>query len=399
MNKKYPLISTILRGASIATAFLILSKITTLVIMASAVSAGSYFREWENYLIYIFCTAGIILIFNSFALAFAYADKMQLDFFLERQSKDIRFFSELKYIFSSSLLRAEMLTTHIIIALSAALGAFPEIGGMFPEGYKMPEAGWFPALILTPICFIFSILSKYEAARFYYKLYIEGDTKKLSTPLWFIMRLAFIILLYPLILPLAPILIYMIISLFFMFAEISAILSVIGTLAAIALSIFIIWGIKVLRGISKRKKFLKRIRATAEREGYIFKDIKNPYRSFATSKNHCSFSLELDEKAYDCIIISTLWSFVPLIFTSATNAYFSHRFGTKDHGFEIKHTVDFYHTDIGNKIIIVDPTPRRVFVSEDNRTKRIYSADRIWKTAFYDSASFLGCMERKCLDR
>ncbi len=399
MKEKYPHLFTALRGGCIALAFIILSALTTFIIKAATVSAGSYFREWENYLIYIFCTASSVLIFNSFALTFAYSDKAQFDLFLKRENKEVSFFSEMKYIFSSALLRTEILTSLIIISLAAALGAFPQIGGMFPEPYTMSAGGWFPVVTLVPVCLILSILSKYEAARFYYKLYIEGDREKLSTPVFFIIRLSLVIFLYPIALPLAPALIYAIVSLFAIFAEISAILSVIGTIFAIMLLIFIIWGIKVLRGISKRKKFLKRIAATAKEKGYILSDLKNPYRSFATSKNQCSFSLELDGKCFDCIVISTLWKLVPLVFTSPTNAHFLHKFGTKDHGFEIKHTIDFYHTDIGEKIIIVDPSPKKVFVSENNKTKRLYSADRIWKTAFHDSDSFIGCMDRKCLDR
>ncbi len=386
-----------LRGACLAVCFLFISSLTSFILKVMTSFGFSLLKDLPNFAVYIFCTAASVLIFNSLALAFATSNKEQIEAFLEREDKDVRFLSEIKNVFKTPTLICETTITHVIIALCAILGAFPHIGGMFFE--KMPMSGYFPAVVLTPVCFVLSLLSRYEAARCFYKLDRENNIEKILNPLWFIARMVIIAVLYPVAFPLAPILVYAIFSILAVIARISALLTVLGLVIAVIFLLFLIWGISVLRGISKRKRFLKRLRCAADENGYLFYDLKNPYTSFVTSKNQCTFTLELDGKIYDCLIVSTLRRATPLVFTSPTGAHFLHQLGTKEHNISLNHNIDFYHMGIGEKIVIVDPVPKKVLVCENNNSKRLYCADKIWGFTVHDADSFIGCVERKCLSK
>ncbi len=397
MENKHQYLFATLRGVCIAFFTLWICAVTTLVTWGIASAERSFLQETDTFVICIFCTATVPFIFNSFALAFAYSDNRCINEFLEREDKTVTLKSELKALFSSRAAIFELITTHSIIALASLLGAFISFKGMFPEGIEV--GNWLAAVTITPLCFILSLLSKYEAARYYEKLRQNSDIEKLMTPRWLIIRLALLVFLYPIAAPFAPLLLFAGISVFAILAKLSSILTVLGVIAAFAALIFAIWGIKVLRGVSKRKAFLKRMLKAADDSGYEVKKLKNPYRSFVTSKNHCHFTLSGLGKEFECVIISTLWHGAELIFTSATDACFAHRFGTKNHHITLRHRIEFYLHSEGQKIIIVNPVPRDVFIEDEGRQQRIHCSDSIWKMTVHDADSFIGCMERNCLDR
>jgi hypothetical protein len=303
----------------------------------------------------------------------------------------------MRHSLSSARTLAEIITLHALIAVSAFLGAFSYVGGIFFEsGYR---SGLFPALVFTPICFIITLFAKYEASRHHAKLYNENNLEKVTSPFWFASRLISVAILYPLAMPLSPLLGYAIFTFGAIIVRITVVLSILGAIAGFIALVFLIWGILVLRGIFKRRRFFRRLKRIAEEGGYSIYDIKNPYRSFITSRNHCTFTLEYERKTYSCLMISTLGGRVPLVFTSATDAHYLHRIGTKDHGISLSHKIEFFHPAGDAKIIIVNPAPRRVLVAEGKSERRVLCSDKIWGITVHDADSFLGSADRHCLDR
>ncbi len=396
MSKKQMYVFSAFRGALIAICTFFVYSMIDLLIRLAIVMDFQLFQGIELFVICIFCTAAVPLVFNSFSLAFAYSNRLHIESFLEREENIPTIRGELKAFFQDPIARTELIALSIIIFLGALLGIFTTFEGMFPSG--MPIGNILPAITITPVCVLLYLFSKYEAARYFAVLEREGKLDKLLSPSWLIVRIFILSVLYPVCAPMVPAVIYALLTGAFIFIKLSKLWTALGVIAALVLLISLIFSIKVLRGISKRRKFLKKARLVASTKGYDFCDLKTPYRSFLTAKDQCSFSLKLGDKSFDCVVISTLSKRVPLIFTSPTDAYFLHKIGTENHNFSLRHHIEFYHIGDGQKIIIVDPVPKKVLVSEDNRNKRVYCSDSIWGITVHDCDSFIGCMDRLCLD-
>ncbi len=395
MKKEKMHFRAVCRGFCAALCFVLLSSATTFSIRFAYVAGQPLLVGVEPFVANIFCAAMYPLVFNSFAKAFAYSDKYAIEEYLLREDDAVYFIKEIKNMFSSSEFAVQFISTLIIVALCAFAGLFPAIGGMFEKG--MPLYGWFPFVIITPMCAISLILAKYEASRYFEKLKEEHDIDKMLNPTWLVLRVLLLMVCYPICAPMTPLAVYAVVSIISVFAKISAILTLIGALSAFVALIFVIRSIKILIGMRKRKKFLITLVKAIENKGYKLHGLKNPYKSFKSSKSPCSFTVKVDNKEYDCIVISTLWFKTPLIFTSPTDAYFLHKVGTDKHNFSIRNNIEFYHTGSGKKIIIVNPVPKHVFVTEDRKMKRVQCGDAIWGTSIHDAESFVGCMDRDCL--
>ncbi len=396
MKRDHEIVLSLLRGVCIALFTLAVYAITTLTFWGFAATENSLAGDMETYVICIFCTATVPFIFNSVVLAFSYSDRRRIEEFLAREDRSTSFKGEMRALFTGPPAIAELISTHLILITAALLGAFFSFDKMFPSG--MPVGNWLAAVTVTPVCFILTLIAKYEAARLYSKSARDGDIDKYMTTRWLALRIAIIFILYPIAAPFAPILLYAGITAFSIFAKLSTILTTVGLILLILLLVFAFWGFKVLRGMSKRKKFIKRLFEVAALEGYEICELKNPYRSFVTSKTHCSFLLKKDGHTFDCLALSTIWHGAALVFTSPTDAYFAHRLGTKNHHITLRHNIDFYHRGEGRRIVIVDPVPRDVLIEDCGKQQRVHCSDVLWNITVHDSDSFIGCVDRNCLD-
>ena len=393
--------SSAMRGAVTFAAFLALSKLTSLCIKAICVLGDEkgFFKSLPNFVIYITCTVGAVLIFNSFASAFAVYDRGARNEFIESEYNDIRFFKDVKGILVSPQFITEAAVSLTLIFIVSAAGVFPEIGGIFfPDGSK--RAGLFPALILTPICFFVLLLSKYEAMRYWHKLEREKDIEKLDNPMRYAVRILIIVILYPIIFPLSPLLGFMIGSLISIIIGVTNALGAISAILAVISIILLILGVSLLCAMSKRRKFIKALRAAVSKKGYTVSEITNPYISFVRSTKRCGFILEANGERFACTVISTLHKRIPLIFTSPTDAYFRHRIGSKNHHFTLNHNIEFYPAGEGKHLLIVNPMPKnRVFIEDGTLEAQVVSGDKLWSFILYDAASFLSAIDRDCLGR
>ncbi len=383
------------RGIFTVICFVIVSSLTTFYIRSAYVAGSSVFVGFEPFVANIFSAIMYPFIFNSFATAFAYSDRSAIDDYLSREDGDVSFRKEIKYQFTSTRFLTEFITVILTVAFCSYVGLFSALVGMFPPSISV--GGWFPTAVLLPICSVSLIFSKYEAARYFEKLKEEHDLEKVQKPSWFLIRLVLLAICYPICAPMTPIVAFTVFSLFSVFAKISAILTVLGTIAAFIILALIIRGIRILKSMYSRRKFMLNLTEAVKNKGFEIRDLKNPYASVRTSKKPCSFTLVAENAEYDCIVISTVKFRTPLVFTSPTDAHFLHRAGTDKHNFSIQNNIEFYHKGTGKKIIIVNPSPKHVFVTENKNIKRVQCGDTIWGITVYDAESFIGCMDRDCL--
>lgn len=391
----------ILRGFAIFALFFIISKLTTLSTMIISLPTNGekspIYGSLPNSAVYLVCSVATILIFNSVSLAFATFDKNEIKTFLERENAAIHFLNEISRILKAPNLLIETGTTIILTALTALVGGFYEIGGIFFESAH--RSGWFPTVILVPICLVFSIMSKYEARRYWAKLNRENNIEKVTRPAPFVMRLVIIFFMYPAVFPLAPLMAGAIYSIFAIMFTLFKTLTIVGIIIVLILIPIIFVLIPYLKFISRRRRFFKKMKRIANTEGYTVSNLKDAYAYFKKSGRTCSFDLALGDATYNCIVISTSRRGVPLVFESPTNAHFEHRLGTDGHNLSMKRNVDLFPRGDGKKILIVLPSPKHVFVTDGIKRKRLSQSEKLWEYTIHDDVSFLGTMSRKSLDK
>ena len=103
------------------------------------------------------------------------------------------------------------------------------------------------------------------------------------------------------------------------------------------------------------------------------------------------------------------------------------RIGTKNHHVTSMSVFEYHFDGEGDKIIIVNPVPKRIFVAMDEHlegaqyneycdtgtlasvlrshskeaksTRELVPGDKIWGYAVYNTTSFVSAVDRKCLGR
>ena len=382
-----------LRGALLFIAFLFLSRLTYGIIMLYAENTGekSFFVGIPAFAFNALAFAGTLLIFSSFSNLFSVFDAYERESFFEKGRISLKT-GELFDILKS---RNFILETSVCLTLTffaALFGIFPELSNTFFAD-SSHRVGYFSPLILVPLCFIISLFTKYEARRYWYELYLKHDLDTLSVPK-FILTLSAILFMYPTVFPLAPILVFMVITAFGVFIKISKVLTLLGTVTAIFFLVILVLGISYTRAILNRRKFLKRLRETCAKNNYRLSPVRNPYKSFFKSEYKESFTIIKDNQVFECTLISTVDRLVPLVFTSATDAQFTRRIGTKKHHIDINHPISFFPGGDGKQIIIINPTVKFLFVTDGIKVQEIEGPQNLWNFTLYRDYEFLGALER-----
>ena len=389
------------RGFLIFVCFFVISKLTTLSTTLFSLPYGGesspIYGTLPNPVVYIICSVAAIFIFNSVSLAFATFDKNEIKNFLEREEPQIHLTKEITSILKTPHLLLEIAISLIFTSVTALLGGFYEIGGIFFESAH--RGGWFPTVILLPICFTCSILAKYEARRYWMKLNRENNLEKVTRPYAFILRMVIILFMYPLLFPLAPIMAAAVYSAFAILFTLFRALTIVGLIIVIILIPIVFILIPYLRFVKRRKRFFKKVSKIAANEGYTLSNVKNAYKYFDKSGKTCSFDLTLQDKTYNCLVISTARRRIPLIIDSPTSAFFEHKLGTDGHNFSMNRNIDLFLHGDGVKILIILPSPKHVFVTDGKHRKRLSQSEKIWDYTVHDDVSFLGSMGRKSLDK
>ena len=190
------------------------------------------------------------------------------------------------------------------------------------------------------------------------------------------------------------------------------VVTIAGAIASVAISmtipVFVIvvigfcfglWWLRVLIAIRKRKKFLAKMKESAAKMRFTVTEIKNPAISFISKKKKCTFSLIRDKEIYDCLIIGNPRYRVPVCFISESKGYYRHRIGLPKHNITLESKFDYSLDGDNKKILIISPTPKHAFVTEGEKEKRLFTADKLWNFVLYESDGFVGAMDRDCLGR
>lgn len=400
MDKEYRVYKPILRGILIFTWTISIKLLTSLVIYTYSVASDSPMRDLPDFAIHLVSISAALFIYNSVLRLISLFDASSLDDFLLEDHSNSTFSKELLGILKSKDNISESITAMFLFAISCLMGAFPEIAGLFLEQNGSNVIyGLLSFAIIIPLFIIIGIFCKYEVRRYWKVLYEKQELEKIGSPLGFLWRAVLITLAYPIVYPFLPLLLFVIFNAINLLVKVIGALNFIGTIIAIFSILIVVYFIPLLRGILKRRKFIKKLKIVCAFKGYTLSDIKSPYSSFTHPKIGSCFIIKRGNEEYHCAFVSTLHRGTHLYFTTDTDAYFRHRIGTKNHHFTINHHIEYGIRGNVKKFIIISPLPKHVFADSDGSVRELLPGDKMWDYIMYNMSGFLNAIDRDCLDK
>ena len=393
--------------------------------------------ELPFFAISIIYFVGTFFLLNSVLNLFSTYDKRLMERFIEEEHDRVRPLAAFRRSLTSLEFWCEIIPLLFLTFIGALVGWYPEISYSFMQtGASENLLYWLPVIIMLPLTFFLSLWRRYEAERYWHHLKRANNVERLYRTSRLIFRFILIIALYTIFYPVAPAMGLIFVSLSAFVVLLIDFLSLLGFVVAVALFILLLCGIYTLRSISKRRKLIKKLVEVAAENGYTLSEIKHPYASLFKKRRECNFTLEKDGKIFSCRFIGSPWQRAPMFFVSDSLAYFRHRIGTKNHHLTLLSTFEYDFEGEGDKIILINPVPRRIYVSNDERLEGNYDVEpsvstaayaghervpyhalrhglrkdaksvrelvpgaKIWSYAIYNTTSFISAIDRKCLGR
>lgn len=394
-NTKY-LFAALRGGAVFGIFFLIKSLILFFTTAIATDPETQIYADFPLWSIGLVVVIGGLLAYNSLARHFSLYDKEGLDEFLLSATVGGRL-----HEYSVAIRRADILIeTGIPVILTAVFIPF----GLFKEGELLFSFAGDLSHILTftvfALSFVFSgVNSRYETLRHWERLH---KTRELDTALrrWkFLVKLGVIFLIYPFAIPLSPVVFFVVYNAFSVLYFVLGLFSTVGLLLLLLFAAFLLFVLPKLRAISKRHAFIKRLHAVAERSGCEITAVRSERSLRLGACGSLTFDLKQGETLYSCRLIVIEKKNLPLYFTSAETAHFLYKIGGKKHFVSLARHFSYGTVGEGKPILILTPEPKYVFISSDGGERRLFTGDRMWNYTVYESDSFFGAIDRRCLGR
>ena len=136
------------------------------------------------------------------------------------------------------------------------------------------------------------------------------------------------------------------------------------------------WALRYLRAIRIRRKFLRQLKDTCQKNRYHLSKIKKPYRSLFFVTDGISFSIQdKDGKQYDCKLLHSIKRTAPMFFHSDGFATLVSpiNFFKAELGYRVK-TMPYSFESDNPKCVIVCPIPRAFYARNEASDSDVDSA-------------------------
>ena len=187
---------------------------------------------------------------------------------------------------------------------------------------------------------------------------------------------------------------------------------------AVVLIIAVLWIMRSVRGVRKRKRFLQQMKDACEMQGIPMPEIREPIRSLFRKKERGSiFEITVNKRKYVCKLISTLkpitiYRFYPngevghvhvtyMHFNLRGHAFFggSMLFRQRTELYEKRYNVAFEAEEGATKIFIFNPCSKTVEGQYGSETVPLDNGMKIGDYTFYTATGFTNALARNCLHR
>ena len=187
---------------------------------------------------------------------------------------------------------------------------------------------------------------------------------------------------------------------------------------AVLVTIAVLWIIRAIRGVKKRKIFLKQMQDACRMQDIPMPEIREPIRSlFRKKEKGTIFTFELNGRKYACKLISTLkpitiYRFYPNGEVGHVHATYMHvnlrshtiiagtmLFRQRAELYEKKYNVGFDAEEGVRKIFIFNPCSKTVEGQFGNDTIPLDNGMKIGEYTFYTATGITNAIKRNCLHR
>ncbi len=443
MNKaqgtdKFPYGIYFLRGVGIFAIFMAIKSLMTLyclMISQPSTGKGDVFSSIPVFAIFIIVAVGSLFVYNSLVNFLTLYDRRVMKAFLSKKKHKITFSEEMREVITSREFLVETGTVLLLSLLVATVGGFGEYAQIFSvTGASTALLRALPFIAIIIYIPTISAFARYEVRRRWHYLEHTDRLNTLYSILRIIGKAAIILFGYILIFPYSPIILFAYLSIFGIFGEFFDFYFIVISLTVITVITAIILCIRALRAVSQRKKLIKKLTHFAKVTGYELSPITHPYASLFKPLRECNFTLKYEDKLFSCRLIGAWWHRAPLYFVSDKHAHYRHRFGTNAHHIDFLGEFCYDFEGDGQKILILNPVPKNAFVTKVNtpyiehswydedikmatlrgsgkmrpgrlsttgndNVKKVEPGDKIWGYVIYNTTSFIGAIDRKCLGR
>jgi hypothetical protein len=155
-----------------------------------------------------------------------------------------------------------------------------------------------------------------------------------------------------------------------------------------------------IRALLKRREFLIKLDAVCRRQGIALSDIDLPYRSIFSTTETESFTVTVGGKRYACKLIGALKRGSPMgIFQNGEGAIATHvRFARITLFSRVTQFEFGFHSD-DQKILIINPVPKKLFCHFGNKIAEIDNGDRVGDYKIYTATAFVRAIETDTVER
>ena len=429
-----------LKGVIIFIAFMTVKSIMSLYNVLITLSSADNMSVWKQvpeWVIYATISVGSLFIYNSVMNFSTLYDRRAMKQFLSEGKEKVTFCEEMKSVLKSREYITETLTALSLTLIATALGGFYEYKKVFINTGA-------PDVLLNLIPFIGVIIAiptigahaHYEVRRRWHYLDHVGRLDNLYSIIRICAKSFIIFFGYIFVFPFSPIILFAYLSVFGIFGSFFDFYFIVIALTVIICISAVVIGIKALKALSARKKLLKKLSVYAKENGYEMSEVKRPYASLFKPMREASFTLKYGEKIFSCRLIGAWWHKAPLYFISDKHAFYRHRFGTNQHHIDLLGEFQYDFEGEGQKILLLNPVPKKAYAANnsqyiehswygddsrmagvqaaggskfqdssrlkrksDGSVKMLEPGDSIWGYTLYNTTSFLGAVDRKCLGR
>ena len=395
---KKPDLKSILISIANATAvygcFVVIALITV-------VSFKLEVSEQRYYLIYgelseneisFYCALAVCIILFFVIFAFSHWNFSERIKYLSAKPKEFNYSVEIKNVITSFDFVAELVVCTVLTAIFSGSLFIADIGKIL---FMNKSVG-----LLKNICIVLIISTVQIAGGIFHRV----NTRKA----WFNTR-------YseeksPVFAVIKSIIYIFVLALFFVFVwvyvpVIPKNLPIILMISKIILPIFlvpiaIIAFIQYIRAAGERSAFIADLKRTCKEQDIEIPKIKNKFSFVFMRRKGSNFTLEVNERKYDCKFIASRKKGVSIILDDEGNGLYVHTFSVAGAVLGQYHTRFKYGFESGNiKILIVCPRPQEISAADGTGLHQVDSGDKIGDYKLFSADGFIRAIELGMLEK
>lgn len=336
-----------------------------------------------------------LFIFYSLSYTFSVNNKYALQDYDNRGSAENFFGSKLSHVLSGKFFWVQLFCISVLSLVLPLSFTYGFVGGVFLPHLTGLSLKLSTLAIILPMLFVLLLISDIEVYR---KLFcLKRKKKVIDTGIAkMVKELCIVAAIFLAGATCVPWFLPFIVTVINFAGRYNLPFIVINLTGAVLSVVFIYVAVVYLRAIAKRRRFMCDLKRLSEKSDTVISDINNVYGSLFFRRTGINFSVEKNNRRYDCKFVPGVFYTAPIIFSENGSGICKHTFRfLRFELFSILSRVD-YAFDSGNeKILIVLPIPKDIYVATaDSQPRPADTGDKVGDYKIYNATGFLSGLER-----